>query len=105
MEAVRQKRVAKLTRRFPEVKLDLQSSPEQGVDVYTKVKRDIFDFYKSRLEKIGRNGRNIEDYEYQEKEYGEQKKFDREKPNDIMLLKLKALVERLEEKEEERNRR
>lgn len=105
VEAVRQKRVAKLTRRFPEVRLDLQSSLEQGVDIYTKVKRDIFDFYKSRLEKIGRNGRNIEDYEYQEKEYGEQKKFDREKANDIMLLKLKALVERLEEKEEERNRR
>lgn len=105
VEAVRQKRVAKLTRRFPEVKLDLQSSPEQGADIYTKAKRDIFDFYKSRLEKIGRNGRNIEDYEYQEKEYGEQKKFDREKANDIMLLKLKALVERLEEKEEERNRR
>ena len=105
VEAVRQKRVEKLTRRFPEVKLDLQSSPEQGADIYTKVKRDIFDFYKSRLEKIGRNVRNIEDYEYQEKEYGEQKKFDREKPNDIMLLKLKALVERLEEKEEERNRR
>ena len=105
VEVVRQKRVAKLTRRFPEVKLDLQSSLEQGADIYTKAKRDIFDFYKSRLEKIGRNGRNIEDYEYQEKEYGEQKKFDREKSNDIMLLKLKALVEQLEEKEEERNRR
>lgn len=105
VEAVRQKRVAKLTRRFPEVKLGLQSSPEQGVDIYTKAKRDIFDFYKSRLEKIGRNGRNIEDYEYQEQEYGEKRKFDREKANDTMLLKLKVLVERLEEREEERNRR
>lgn len=105
VEAVRQKRVTKLTRQFPEVKSDLQSSPEQGVDIYTKIKRDIFDFYKTRLEKIGRNGRNIEDYKYQENGYGEQKKFDREKVNDTMLLKLKTLVERLEEKEEERNRR
>lgn len=105
VEAVRQRRLAKLVRRFPEVRLNLQSSPEQGVDIYTKAKRDIFDFYKSRLEKIGRNGRDIEDYKYQEEEYGEQKKFDREKANDVMLLKLKDLVERLEEKEQERNRR
>lgn len=105
VEQVRQKRVGNLTRRFPEVKLGVQNAAEQGTDVYTKAKRDIFDFYKARLEKIGRNGRNIEDYEYQESDYSERKKFDREKANDIMLLKLKALVGRLEEKEEERNRR
>jgi hypothetical protein len=104
VEQVRQKRVGNLTRRFPEVKLDSQNAAEQGVDIYTKAKRDIFDFYKTRLEKIGRNGRNIEDYEYQESDYGERKKFDREKANDIMLLKLRALVDRLEEREEERKR-
>lgn len=104
VEAVRQKRVAKLAKRFPEVKFDLQNLTEQGVDIYTKAKRDVFDYYKTRLEKIGRNGRNIEDYEYQEPGYG-QKKFDREKASDIMLLKLKVLVEMLEEKEEERSRR
>lgn len=104
VEKVRQKRVGNLTRRFPEVKLDVQSAAEQGVDIYTKAKRDIFDFYKVRLEKIGRNGRNIEDYEYQESDYSERKKFDRENANDIMLLKLKTLVQRLEEREEERKR-
>lgn len=101
-EAVRRKRVAELTRRFPEVKLDLQSSPEQGTDIYTKAKNAIFDFYKARLEKIGRNGRNIEDYEYRESDYSEPKKFDRTNADGIMLLALKALVERLEKKEKER---
>lgn len=105
VEMVRQKRVANLARRFREVKLETQNATEQGVDIYTKAKRDIFDFYKARLEKIGRNGRNIEDYEYQEQDYSERKKFDREKADDIMLLKLKVLVERLEEREEERSRR
>lgn len=105
VEKVRQKRVGNLTRRFPEVKLNLENATEQDIDIYTRAKRGIFDFYKARLEKIGRNGRNIEDYEYQESDYSEQKKFDREKTNDVMLLKLKVLVERLEEREEERSRR
>ncbi len=105
VEKVRQKRVNNLTRRFPEVKLNLQNAAEQGVDIYTKAKRDIFDFYKTRLEKIGRKGRNIEDYEYQESDYGERKKFDREKINEIMLLRLKILVDQLEEREKEGSKR
>ncbi len=109
VELVRQKRVAKLAKKFPEVKIDSgsseQNSLEQGVDSYTKVKQDIFDQYKTRLEKIGRNGRNIDDYEFSETEYSERKKFDREKTSDIMLIKLRELTLGLEEREEERNRR
>jgi hypothetical protein len=108
-ERVRQKRVEKLAKVFPEMKINFQDAKEKSVeletDPYTKVKRDIFDQYKTRLEKIGRNGRNIEDYEFSESEYGERKKFDREKTSDIMLVKLRELTLRLEEKEEERNRR
>jgi len=109
VELVRQKRVAKLAKKFPEVKIDSRSSEqnslEQSVDSYTKVKQDIFDQYKTRLEKIGRNGRDIEDYDFSESEYGERKKFDRAKTSDVMLIKLRELTLRLEEKEEERNRR
>ena len=97
---VRQKRVAKLKKIFPEVKFDNQSTSGEELDIYTKAKRDIFDFFKSRLEKPGRNRRNIEDYKYQEKEYGEIKRFNREKVDELMLQKLKILVERLEEKEQ-----
>jgi len=109
VELVRQKRVAKLTKKFPEIKIDSGNSPlnllDQGVDTYTKVKQNIFDQYKTRLEKIGRNGRNIDDYEFSETEYSERKKFDRAKTSDIMLIKLRELTLRLEEKEEERNNR
>lgn len=109
VERVRQKRVEKLARVFPEMKINFQEaqekSAEQGTDAYTKVKRDIFDQYKTRLEKIGRNGRNIDDYEFSESEYGERKKFDREKTSDIMLIKLRELTLRLEEKEQEKDRR
>lgn len=109
VELVRQKRVEKLAKVFPEMKINFQDAKEKSAeletDPYTKVKRDIFDQYKARLEKIGRNGRNIDDYEFSESEYGERKKFDREKTSDIMLIKLRELTLRLEEKEEERNRR
>ena len=104
VEVVRQKRVVNLIKLFPEVKIDLQNVAEQGVDIYTKAKRDIFDYYKTRLEKIGAKRRKVEDYEYEEQDYGALKKFDREKVNDIMLIKLKALVEHLEKRERERNR-
>lgn len=97
---IRQKRVAKLKKIFSEVKFESQSTSGEELDIYTKAKRDIFDFFKARLEKIGRNGRSIKDYEYQEKEYGETKKFNREKADEVMLQKLKVLVERLEEKEQ-----
>ena len=108
-DKVREKRVEKLVKVFPEMKINFQYAKEKSaeleIDPYTKVKRDIFDQYKTRLEKIGRNGRNIDDYEFSESEYGERKKFDREKTSDIMLIKLRELTLRLEEKEEERNRR
>jgi hypothetical protein len=108
-DKVREKRVEKLAKVFPEMKINFQYAKEKSaeleIDPYTKVKRDIFDQYKTRLEKIGRNGRNIDDYEFSESEYGERKKFDREKTSDIMLIKLRELTLRLEEKEEERNRR
>jgi hypothetical protein len=100
---LRQKRVATLKKIFPEVKLDNQSTSGEELDIYSKAKGDVFDFFKARLEKIGRNGRNLEDYKYQEKEYGETKKFNREKADEIMLKKFKNLVERLEEKERMRN--
>lgn len=109
VELVRQKRIKKLVETFPETKLDIQDaqkkSKEQGTDAYTQVKKDIFDQYKTRLEKIGRNGRHIEDYNFSESEFGNPKKFDRGKTNEIMLLKLRGLVMRLEEREEERNGR
>lgn len=91
--------------KLPEGKLETQNAAEQGMDIYTKAKRDIFEFYEARLKKIGRNGRNIKDYYYQEQGYSERKKFDREKTDGTMLLKLKVLVERLEEREAERSKR
>lgn len=102
VENVRQKRVVNLIINFPEVKLDLQNVTEQDVDIYTKAKRDIFDFYKARLEKIGKYPLKIEDYYYKEHDYGERKNYDREEVNDTMLFKLKEHVEFLEKKEEER---
>jgi hypothetical protein len=109
VELVRQKRVEKLAKVFPEMKINFQDAKEKSAeletDPYTKVKRDIFDYYKARLEKIGRNGNNIDDYAFSELQYGKQKKFDREKISDIMLVKLRELTLRLEEKEEGKYRR
>jgi len=106
VEEIRKKRVGQLITQFPEVTMDLQNrrdSSDQEIDIYTKVKTDVFDYYKNRLEKIGRTGRNIDDYKYQEQAAGQEKKFDREKPNDIMLVKLRELVQRLEQRERKRN--
>lgn len=105
---VRQKRIKKLVAKFPEVGPNMQAvqekSIEEGVDVYTGVKRYVFDQYKSRLGKIGRNGRDVTEYDFSTSQYGERKKFDRENVTDVMLLKLRELVDRLEEREEEREK-
>ena len=97
----------KLAKTFPEMEINFQDalkeSVEQDIDVYTKVKEDVFDEYKSRLERIGRNGRRIDDYKF-ESSYGNQEKFDREKISEVMLVKLRDLVEKLEKIGEERNK-
>lgn len=109
VEKVRQVRVEKLAKVFPEMKISFQDAQEKSaeleIDPYTKVKRDIFDQYKTRLEKIGRNGKSIDDYEFLESGSGGTKKFDREKASDLMLIKLRELTLRLEEQGEERKRR
>ncbi|EKE11212.1 MAG: hypothetical protein ACD_15C00124G0002 [uncultured bacterium] len=106
VDAVRQKRASGLVKEFPEVKIDFQEaqqdSIEQKIDVYTKVKMDIFDQYKANLEKIGRK-RKIDDHEFKS-DYEEYKKFDREKITDTMLIKLRELIQRLEKREEEINK-
>lgn len=100
VEHVRQRRVDNLTREFSEVKFNLQNANEQNIDIYTKAKRDIYDFYKTRSAKIGKHGINIENYEYQESDYGSIQKFNRENINETMLLKLKTFVENFEAREE-----
>jgi len=93
VEKVRQNRVKRLREMFPAVNIDLENIPE-GVDIYTKAKRDIFDFYEARLKALGRQ---IEDYSFTESEYyGTPKEFDREKITETMLLKLRAIVKILE---------
>jgi hypothetical protein len=101
VEKVRQNRVRRLREMFPDVSIDLENIPE-GMDIYTKAKRDIFDFYEGRLRALGRH---IEDYSFTETEYyGTPKKFDRENITETMLVKLKALVEHLEKREKERQK-
>jgi hypothetical protein len=108
VEMVRQKRVTRLFEEFPEVEINLQSAQQEAIkhniDVYTQVKRNIFDYYKNRLEKIGRNASNIEEYDFSESEYGRRKKFDRLKSSDVMLLELKKLVKYKERVELNRSR-
>lgn len=104
IEKVRERRVKKLVKAHPELKIDFgnqqKNAEEEGIDVYTKTKNDIFDYYKNRMTKIGRNGRDIDDYDFFESSWEGRKKFDRDNINDIMLKKLRELTLRLEELEE-----
>ena len=104
VEKVQQRRIEKLAKTHPELKINVwdeqKKSKKRGVDIYTKVKQDIFDYYKNRMAKIGRSGRDIETYDFSESAYGGRKEFNREKTSDIMLTKLRELTLRLEEQEE-----
>ncbi len=101
VELVRQKRAGKLVELFPEVELAANDSGAE-VDVYSFAKQSIFDHYVARLATIGRNGIDIDSCYYQEKDYGEDKKFDRQNIDETMLLKLRTLTERRAEREENR---
>ncbi|HEY4482759.1 MAG TPA: hypothetical protein VI953_01140 [Candidatus Paceibacterota bacterium] len=109
VELLRERRVAKLVTTFPEAKVDIvvarQEAGQQGVDVYTIVKQNIFDMYAKRATAIGRNGINLENQVYKESEYGQDLKFDRNKVSDKTLIKLKERIERLETLERERQAR
>jgi hypothetical protein len=102
VEAIRQKRAANLASQFSEVGLNIQeiqqAASDTKTDIYTKAKTDIFDYYTNRLGKIGRGGKDVTDYRY---ETG--KNFDRDNIDDKMLLQLRVLVQRQEQKEAERN--
>jgi len=104
VEAVRRKRTVELKKQFPEVEINLANFSEQDMDIYTAVKKYIFNYYKNLLEEIKHRGKklNIARYSYQEDEgIGEGKKFDENNINEIMLTRLRELVlryKRLEEK-------
>lgn len=107
---VRQRRVKKLAREFPEVEPNMQviqeQTNEEDVDIYTGVKRYVFDQYKNRLGKFGRNRRDVvTEYDSSTSQYVERQKFDRENVTDVMLLELRELVNELEEREKSRNRK
>lgn len=99
VEMVRRKRAERLTEKFPEVDLKLSTLTERaenkGVDFYTCLMRGVFDYYETELKSIGRRGRDIENYTYDQG-----KKFKKENINEEMLLKLRKLVNHLKEKEE-----
>ncbi len=92
VEGVRQKRFSNLKKIFPEVNLVLRGTYEPDIDFFTKAKRDIFDFYELQLTALGMGLRNIEEYSY-ESEFGVTKRFDREKADEVMLIKFRMLVD------------
>lgn len=94
---VRQKRVDCLSKYFPEV--DINQQAEQDIDLYTAVKRMIFDFYAERLRKAKGNKAKVDDYEYEESPYGQYINFDRSMADDTMLIQLRKLVLRIERKQ------
>lgn len=106
VQAIRQKRVGNLVSLFVEVGLDpqtiQQSASESRSDIYTEAKTAIFDYYANRLGKIGRGGRNVADYDYSP-ESGQRTTFDRSNISDAMLLQLRDLVTRQEQRDQERS--
>lgn len=95
-----QRRISKLIEKFPEANIVLPSDFDKSLEVYRDAQRKVFDFYEEQLRGIDRFGRDIEDFSYREESYSGEKKFDRDKIDEIMLAKLKILVNHLKEREE-----
>ncbi len=108
VDILRKGRTEKLKKRFPEVITGKHHDPinreESGIDQYTQMKQEIFDHYKGQLENIGRNKLDINDYEYNVTGVNENLKYDRTKIDETMLIKLRELVEAMEDRQARRTR-
>lgn len=106
---VREKRVKNLMKMFPEIDIDMNTikskSKEEVVDIYTGLRRYIFDQYKNMFETHSDKAGDITEYEFAALPYGERKKFSREDVSDDMLVKLREFVQRMIQRKNERNRR